>query len=110
MLEYKGYHAKIIFAEDSLNLYGKLYGIQDLITFESDSPIGIVKEFHDAVDDYLEFCKEIGKEPNREFSGKFQISVAPEVHKSLDDVAKNSDKTLNELIEKILTDYLAKTA
>ena len=110
MLEYKGYHADIIFSEDALNLYGKLHGIKDLITFESDSPTEIVKEFHDAVDDYLEFCKEMGKEPDREFNGKLNITVAPEVHKSLDDVARNSGETLNELVEKILTDYLAKTA
>jgi len=110
VLEYKGYHAKIIFSEDDLSLYGKLANIRDLITFESDSPVGIVEEFHEAVDDYLEFCKETGKEPDREFDGKLYVKVAPELHRSLDKAAQNAGETFDNFVEKILTDYLAKTA
>lgn len=110
MLEYKGYHAKIVYDDDSLSLFGKLYGIRDLVTFESDSPVEIVKEFHSAVDDYLEHCKEIGKDPDREFSGKLNIVVEPEIHRSLETAAKNSGKSFNKFVEKILADYLAKTA
>ena len=110
MLEYKGYHAKIVYDDDSLSLFGNLYGIRDLVTFESDSPVEIVKEFHAAVDDYLESCKLSGKEPDRELSGKLNIVVTPEVHRSLEAAAKDSGKSFNKFVEKILTDYLAKTA
>jgi len=69
-LVYKGYRTKIEFSSADHVLYGKAEGINDLITFESDSADEIEKEFHNAVDDYLEFCKEVGKEPDKEYSGQ----------------------------------------
>ena len=46
ILEYKGYRTKIEFDRKDNIFYGK-----------------IEEKFHDAVDDYLEFCREIEKEP-----------------------------------------------
>ncbi len=34
------------------------------MNFESETIDGIEREFHSAVDDYLEFCAELGDEPN----------------------------------------------
>lgn len=46
-------------------IFGKLLYINDLVTFESESVSEIQKSFEDAVDDYIEFCKECGKEPEK---------------------------------------------
>ena len=46
--------------EDKI-LFGKIEGISDLVTFESADANKIEEEFHKAVDDYLAFCKEVGK-------------------------------------------------
>lgn len=62
LLTYKGYHTLIHFECEDKVLYGKIEGIEDLVTFESDSTKEIEKEFHDAVDDWLEFRKEIDNE------------------------------------------------
>lgn len=59
VLTYKGYSTVIEFDSESKVLYGKIEGIDDLVTFESDSAKEIEKEFHYAVDDWLEFRKEI---------------------------------------------------
>ena len=59
ILTYKGYFTVIEFDSESKVLYGKIEGINDLVTFESDSAKEIEKEFHNAVDDWLEFRKEI---------------------------------------------------
>ncbi len=59
VLTYKGYSTVIEFDSESKVLYGKIEGIDDLVTFESDSAKEIEKEFHDAVDDWLKFRKEI---------------------------------------------------
>lgn len=61
VLEYKGYSATIGYSAEDRVLYGKLAGINDLVTFESETADGIEKEFHDAVDDYIAYCKEVGK-------------------------------------------------
>lgn len=60
---YKGYHAKIEIDFEGHVLHGKIDNIRDLVTFESDTVEGIIREFHSAVDDYLEFCQEVGKQP-----------------------------------------------
>jgi hypothetical protein len=62
ILTYKGYFTVIKFEAEDKVLYGKIEGIDDLVTFESDSAKEIEKEFHDAVDDWLEFRKEIDSE------------------------------------------------
>ena len=49
----------IEFDSENKVLYGKIEGIDDLVTFESDSAKEIEKEFHYAVDDWLKFRKEI---------------------------------------------------
>lgn len=65
-MEYKGYHTKIEFDAESMSLRGKIEGINDYIDFEAEDISNIEKEFHAAVDDYLEFCKEVGKDPEKD--------------------------------------------
>lgn len=60
-LEYKGYHTYIHYSAVDKVLYGKIEGIKDLVDFESESATEIENEFHKAVDDYIAFCKEVGK-------------------------------------------------
>lgn len=62
-LEYKGFYTSIWIDFSSHVLHGKIEGIRDLVNFESETVEGIIKEFHAAVEDYLEFCEEIGKAP-----------------------------------------------
>ena len=59
MMEYKGYHTKIEFDAESMTLRGKIEGINDYVDFEAGDISSIEVEFHSAVDDYLEFCKEV---------------------------------------------------
>lgn len=61
--EYKGYYTKIRYNEKENWYSGKLEGIRDLVNFGSEKVEELEQEFHLAVDDYLEFCAEVGKEP-----------------------------------------------
>ena len=79
--EYKGYHTRIEFDYDDQVLFGKIEGIKDLVSFEADNATEIEKSFHEAVDDYLEFCTELGVEPNKEFKGSFNVRITPELHR-----------------------------
>ena len=63
-LEYKGYHTDIEIDFEGQSFYGEIEDIRDFVNFESDTIAGIVQEFHSAVDDYLEFCRTVGKQPN----------------------------------------------
>ena len=52
-------------AEDRI-FYGTILGISDMVEFQSENAKDLEDEFHQAVDEYLEFCKEIGKDPQKE--------------------------------------------
>ena len=66
VLEYKGYYTKVEFESEAFVVRGKIEGIKDLVNFECANLTRVEEEFHNAVDEYLEFCKEIGKEPDKE--------------------------------------------
>ena len=70
VLEYKGYHTKVEYIAENNILYGKIEGINDLVTFEASDLSSVEKEFHEAVDDYLAFCEAIGQPPEKEYKGK----------------------------------------
>lgn len=62
-LSYRGYTATIEYDDDDKLWHGKLDKIHDMINFHSLKAEEIEREFHNAVNDYLDFCKEIGKKP-----------------------------------------------
>ena len=61
---YKGFHAKAEYDTKSSQYYGVIDGIHDHVDFLSADIDGVAQEFHAAVDDYVAFCREIGKPPN----------------------------------------------
>ena len=63
MVHYKGYDGSIEFSKEDGVFYGKVVGIQALISSEGKNEEELLADFHDAVDDYLETCKAHGKEP-----------------------------------------------
>lgn len=73
-LEYKGYLGTARFSADDKVFCGKIQGINDLILFEGESVSELENSFKESVDDYLETCKEIGREPNKNFQRKFQCA------------------------------------
>ncbi len=106
ILEYKGYHAKIEFDSNDLTLYGIIDGITDFVDFECENTADIEQEFHNAVDDYLEFCKECGKTPEKSYKGSFNVRISPDLHKELAHCAYVHNETLNATVEKALQNYI----
>ena len=107
ILEYKGYHTKIeVDLEDGI-LYGKIEGIKDLVNFESETLDDLEKEFHLAVDDYLSFCEEVGKTPEKEYKGSFNVRVSPELHRQLALLAFKNSESLNQTVEKAIEAYIS---
>jgi len=64
-IEYKGYIGSIEYSPDDKCFYGKLEMINDLVTFEATNAEELETNFHNAVDEYLQTCKELGREHRR---------------------------------------------
>jgi predicted HicB family RNase H-like nuclease len=61
VLYYNGFLSEIEFSSEDNVFYGKISGIRDLVSFHAKNESDIEQAFHDAVDDYLKFCSEVGK-------------------------------------------------
>ena len=106
IMEYKGYHTRIEFDTESMSLRGKIEGINDYVDFEAEDISTIEAEFHTAVDDYLEFCAEVGKEPEKEYKGTFNVRILPDLHRKLALRAFMDGQSLNAEVEKAITIYV----
>ena len=101
-MTYNGYTGTVEYSEDDNVLFGRLTGIDDVITYEGDSVQELREAFTEAVDDYLEHCRQIGKAPDKPFSGKFTLRISPEVHARLAAQARAMGKSLNQYAADIL--------
>ena len=107
ILKHKGYFGTIDFSLPDDTIFGKIIGIDDLVTYEAKT-LGELKEtFIEAIDDYLDTCKEIGKKPNKNFSGVFNVRTSNVLHKELSFLATSRKMKLNEVVN-IAFDYLIK--
>ena len=104
-LQYKGYSGSIEFSEEDGVFHGKVAGIKPLISFEGDSVGLITKDFHNAVDEYLNFCDENGVEPEKPFKGSFNVRIAPELHRQLALYSSSNGKSLNSTVEEAIRKY-----
>jgi len=99
ILEYKGYYASLHFSSEDEVFYGKLLGIDDLVNFEGASVKELKKAFHEAVEDYLETCKELGKEPNKTYKGTFNVRITTNLHKEAAVLAASRNISLNDFVK-----------
>ncbi|QDZ03035.1 type II toxin-antitoxin system HicB family antitoxin [Nitratireductor mangrovi] len=108
MRSYKGYAGTVEFEEDDLVFHGRVVGIRDLVTYEASTAEGLVKAFRDSVEDYLSFCAEQGKEPEKPFSGKLALRTTPEIHDLVSRAAASDGKSVNQWISDTLADAASK--
>ena len=106
VMEYKGYHTKIEFDAETRTLRGKIEGINDFVDFEAEDISNVENEFHSAVDDYLEFCKEVGKSPEKEYKGSFNVRISPDLHKKLALCALMDGRSLNAEVEAAISGFV----
>lgn len=70
MLTYKGYIGHYFFDEKSQLFQGNIANSNDIITFQGRSVSAIQQAFREAVDEYIEWCKQYGKTPHKRFLQK----------------------------------------
>ena len=76
-LHYKEYIGNVFFSEEDGVFHGKVIGLSDSISFEGESVKELTEDFHNAIDEYLEFCSDVGKQPEK---SSFSVKISPEVY------------------------------
>ena len=99
LLTYKGYNGSAHYSAADEVFYGKLEGIDDLVSYEGTSVKELIKAFNEAVEDYLETCREIGKEPNKTYKGSFNVRIPAELHRNAAIFAASAAISLNDFVK-----------
>lgn len=69
-----------------------------MVTFQGRSIDELKQALAGSVEDYLLLCKEVGKKPEKTFSGRFNIRISPELHQQIARKATESGVSLNSWI------------
>ena len=85
---------------------GEVINTRTVITFQGTTVDEIEKEFHDSVDDYLEWCRQDGIEPEKPYLGKFNVRLTPLFHSQVALAARKMNMSLNSFVEKSLHDEI----
>jgi predicted HicB family RNase H-like nuclease len=94
-VKHKGYEAVVGYDEDDRIFTGRVIDTQDVIAFDGASVAELETAFQAVIDEYLEDCTRIGKQPNKPFSGKFVVRIPPEDHRAAVVAAEKAGVSLN---------------
>ncbi|MDF7806064.1 type II toxin-antitoxin system HicB family antitoxin [Pontiellaceae bacterium B12219] len=106
-LQYNSYVGSVDYSLEDGCLHGKILYINDLVTYEAETVPELEAAFRDSVDDYLETCAEIGKDPDKSFKGTFNVRMTPELHKAAAIEAVLLETTLNDFVSQAVAEKLA---
>jgi len=102
LMTFDGFSAKIEYDSDADLFRGEILGLNGGADFYGANPEELRQEFKRSLDVFLEVCKEKGIEPRKQFSGKFNLRIPPELHERLAMAAQAQGKSLNSLAQEAL--------
>ena len=102
VMTYKGYSARVEYSDEDQLLVGHVAGIRDVIGFHGESVSELRAAFEEAVDDYLQTCARLGREPQKTYSGKLSLRLEPALHASVAAKAELEQKSINQWVNDVL--------
>jgi predicted HicB family RNase H-like nuclease len=106
MMEYKGYLGEVEYDSQARIFHGDIINTRDIITFQGTTVKEIERAFKESIDDYIAWCGEEGVEPEKPYSGKFNVRLSPELHRRTAVLARKRNMSLNSFVEKAITDEI----
>lgn len=105
-LEYKNYTGSIEYSREDDLLFGKVLGINSLISFEGKTGQELENDFREAIDAYLSDCTKEGITPKKPFKGSFNVWISPELHQKAALLAIEEITTLNNLVAESIREWI----
>jgi predicted HicB family RNase H-like nuclease len=107
MMSYKGYVGSVHYNDEDQVFQGKIEFIRTLASYEGEDVKGLREAFKEAVDDYLDLCREAGIEPEKPFRGTFNVRTGSDLHRRASFFAKEKGISLNKVVTEALQKYLS---
>jgi len=108
-LEYNGYIGSVEYSSEDRCFWGKLEMIDDLVTFEASSVDELEANFQSSVNEYIETCQMLGREPQKVYKGVFNVRIPPKLHQEAYKKALSMGISLNALVQQSLSHELARS-
>jgi predicted HicB family RNase H-like nuclease len=105
-MNYKGYFGSVEFSDEDSVFFGRIIGINDHITYEGVDVKSLRHDFENAVEEYLETCSQLNKEPEKTYKGTFNVRINPSLHRQLALFSASNGKTLNRAVEEAIRSYI----
>ena len=102
IMEVNGYKAKIEYDSELDQFRGEILGLNGSADFYGKNPAVLRREFQNSLNVFLEVCKEKGINPTKEFSGKFNLRIRPQLHGEIAARATAEDKSINQWVSEVL--------
>lgn len=101
-MNYQGYTARIEYSDEDALFVGHIAGINDVVGFHGESVSELRAGFEEAVNDYLETCAKLGRTPQKPYSGKLSLRLAPALHATVAVKAQLAHKSINQWVSDVL--------
>jgi len=101
-MTHDGYMATIELDEEAGLFHGEVINTRDVLTFQGGTLDELKVAFANTIADYIDWCRERGKEPERPYSGNFTVRISPELHRRVATAAARSGKSVNTFVAETL--------
>lgn len=98
VMEINGYRALIQFDPDIDMFRGEFVGLNGGADFYARDIAGLKAEGEGSLKVFLAMCREDGVDPGKQYSGKFNVRIPPELHETIAAAAAADGKSLNQWI------------
>ncbi len=101
-MEYKEFKARVQYSPDDEVFFGRLIGIDDIVTFEGRTVRELKKAMKEAVEFHIEVCEKTGRAMKKPYSGKLLFRLPSELHARIAEAAASKGKSINEWGKEVL--------
>ncbi len=102
IMELDNYKAKIEYDPELDQFRGEILGLNGSADFYGNNPEDLRIEFKNSLDVFLEVCNEKGINPQKEYSGKFNLRIPPQLHSKVAAIATAESKSINQWISEVI--------
>jgi predicted HicB family RNase H-like nuclease len=99
---HEGYVAEIDLDQEAGLLNGVVLNTRATLHFAGRTVAELRNAFAETIEDYREWCRERGVEPEKPYSGTLSLRIAPELHKRIAEKAAQSGQSINQFITRRL--------
>ncbi|WP_341704521.1 type II toxin-antitoxin system HicB family antitoxin [Ferrovibrio sp.] len=104
ILTYKDYQGSVMYEDGALVI--QILHIEDFISTTVEAASEVEAAFHDLVDDYLQTCAELGREPKKPYKGSLNVRLPQELHRKAAMAAVTTGVSLNAWIVEAITSHI----